>query len=387
MDSDKKKIVIVGPAYPYRGGQALVEAHLFDYLTKANYDCHTITFSLLYPAIFFPGKTQTDTSKMIFFEHADRITRIINSINPFSWIKAAWHIRKIKPHAIIFVWWMAFFGPAYGTIAYLSKKLTKAKIIFLVENFISHENRWFDKISNFLTLRLADHFICQSDYTFNQLTDFFKTTSVHKVTLPIYDCFNLNRYNKKTAKQKLSINSTNVVLYFGLIRPYKGLDILIRAFPRVLEKYPDTTLLIVGECYDDENKYLDLIKQNNIQNRTKTVFEYVPNEALEPYFKAADLSCLPYKSGTQSGIAMVSYGFRVPVVVTDVGGLAETIIHNKTGLTTPPNQTEELAKGVNQLLELRGTVNFEKNISDYIEELGYKKLQEIFTGIINEELK
>ena len=385
MNTDKKKIVIVGPAFPYRGGQALVEGHLFHYLTQAGFDCFTITFTLLYPSIFFPGKTQTETSKKIFFEHTDRIKRIINSINPFTWIKAAWAIKKIKPHAVIFVWWMPFFGPAYSTIAFLSKKLSKSKIVFLVENFISHENRWFDKISFFFTLRLADHFICQSKYIYNQLKKFFPAKPIHSVTLPTYDCFNLRRFNKESAKKELGIKTNNVILYFGLIRPYKGLDILIQAFPKVLDKYPNTTLLIVGECYEDEEKYNDLIKSHNIENHTQKVFKYVANEELEPYFKAADLCCLPYKSGTQSGISMVAYGFRIPVVVTNVGGIAETIIPNKTGLIVEPNQPEKLAEGVNQLLELRDSVDFEKNISNYIDELGYKKLHEIFDRIINKK--
>ena len=342
MNTNKKKIVIVGPAYPYRGGQALVEGHLFHYLTQAGFDCNTITFTLLYPSIFFPGKTQTETSKKIFFEHADRIKRIINSINPFTWIKAAWTIRKIKPHAVIFIWWMPFFGPAYSTIAFLSKKFSKSKIVFLVENFISHENRWFDKISIFFTLRLADHFICQSKYIYNQLKNFFLAKPIHSVTLPTYDCFNLRRFNKKSAKKELGINTNNVILYFGLIRPYKGLDILIQAFPKVLDKYPDTTLLIVGECYENEEKYNDLIKSQNIQNHTTIVFEYVANEELEPYFKAADLCCLPYKSGTQSGISMVSYGFRIPVVATDVGGIPETVTHGVNGYLFHPGDQKML---------------------------------------------
>jgi len=380
----KQRIVIISPAYPYRGGQALVEAHLFQYLTQAGYDCHTITFTLLYPSIFFPGTTQSETSGMIFFEHSSRIKRVINSINPFTWIKAAWIINKIKPHAMVLIWWMPFFGPAYSSIALLSKKFTRSRIVFLVENFISHENRWFDRFFTRFTLRLADHFICFSKYIGQQLEQYFDDKSIHRMTLPIYDCYNLNRFNKESSRKILGINTSNVVLFFGFVRPYKGLDILIQAFPLVLSKYPDTTLLIVGEYYEDEQKYIDLVKDHGIENRSIMISKYIPNEELECYFKAADLSCLPYKSGTQSGIAMISYGFHVPVVVTDVGGIAELVVPDKTGVIAPPNQPEKIADGIIRVLELRNSTDFEKNIVDYIADVGYKNLKRIFNQITGE---
>src|SRR5688572_1939249 len=163
-----KRIVLVGPAYPYRGGQALVEAYVFNTLTQMGYDCHTVSYSLLYPSILFPGTTQFDDSKLIPFEHTSRIRRLINSVNPLTWYKAAREITKLNPDGVIFVWWMPFFGPALGTIARLLKK--KTKIIFLVENYVSHEKRWFDRFYTKKTLKHAHAFISESGYVTSQVT-------------------------------------------------------------------------------------------------------------------------------------------------------------------------------------------------------------------------
>ncbi len=379
----KKKIVIVGPAYPYRGGQALVEAHLYDTLTKLGYDCETISFTLLYPKIFFPGKTQFDESKSVFFNHNEKIHRIINSINPFTWFRAVKKIKSLAPDNVIFVWWMPFFGPAYGTIAYLVKKLTKAKITFLVENYISHENRWFDKFFSKITLNQSDFYICQSNFVKNQIAA-VHSNPIFKTTLSVFDCYNLGKFNKTSAREFLNIPATDkVVMFFGLIRRYKGLDKLIQAYPLIKENYPNLTLLIVGECYEDIDYYEDIIDTVGARNKTILINQFVANESIEPYFKAADVVCLPYNSASQSGILMMAYGFNTPVIVNNVGGLPELVVEGKTGAVISDNSPQSISEGVSRIYEYDSKENIEDNIRNLNKKLGYINLEEM----MNEMLK
>jgi len=381
---NQKKIILVGPAYPYRGGQALVESYLYKTINDIGYDVFTVSYSLLYPSIFFPGTTQFDESKIIPFEHKNKIKRIINSINPLSWFKTYRFIKNKNPDVVIFVWWMPFFGPALGTIAKLLKKHSKdIQITFLVENYISHENRWFDSFLTKKTLRCADSFICQSEFIKKQISKDFHNIPIHKTTLSIYDCYNLNRYNKQTARNFLNINSQNVILFFGLIRSYKGLNKLIETFAHIIKEKPDTILLIVGESYEDIVKYQDIIKEHNLQEKIMLVNKFIPNEDVEPYFKSADVVVLPYYSGTQSGILMMSYGFEIPVVATNVGGIAELIIDNKTGIVVNNNEIECLFPAIKQILDTKDTIPYSEEIRNFTHNLGYVNMQNILEKIIN----
>ncbi len=376
------KITIVSPAYPYRGGQALVEAHLYHTLTQNGFDCHTVTFSLLYPSIFFPGKTQYERSNFIPYPHQDKIVRLINSINPISWWKTAQYIAKQGSDAVIFVWWMPFFGPAYWTIIQLLRQWTNTKILFLVENYISHEHRWFDKFFSKQTLRLADAFICESSFVENALKTHHPTIPVFRTTLELYDCYDLGKYTKESARKALGIPLDKpVILYFGLIRPYKGVDRLIQAFPLIKEKIADCQLLIVGECYEPLEKYQRLIESLPVKEGLYFMEGYVANEEMEKYFKAADIVCLPYYHATQSGVLMVAYAFKKPVVVTKVGGLPELVVPNKTGKIIPDNAPEHIAKACCELLQ-EDLENYAQHISQLSETLGYKRLPELIRSFL-----
>ncbi len=379
----KKKIVLVSPAFPYRGGQALVEAYLFHTLSGLGYDCHTVSFTSLYPKAFFPGKTQYEESGFVAFPHADRIERRIHSLNPLSWIRTAFRIAAMKPDGVVFVWWMPFFGPAYWSIIRMLRMLAKTRIVFLMENYVSHENRWFDKLSAFLTVRLADAFICQSLFVRRQLTDAFAKKPVYQTTLSIYDCYDLKAYDEAGARRHLKLGDGPVILFFGLIRPYKGLDRLIRAFPRILSGHPGATLLVAGECYEPFEKYEALIRETGVPERISLHLKYIPNEAVEPYFKAADVVCLPYYSATQSGIVMLAYGFRKPVVVTDTGGLAELVREGKTGTVIADNDPGRIAEGVGRILD-GDAAAYRDAIQAFVDELGYRNLEAAFGEILSE---
>jgi glycosyltransferase involved in cell wall biosynthesis len=382
QEKDKKKIIIISPAYPYRGGQALVEAYLHKTITELDYSSSTISYKLLYPKMFFPGKTQFDSSKTIPFEHNDKIKRIINSVNPFSWIKAFKEIKKEKPDAIIIVWWMFFFAPCLSTISFFVKHFMKGtKICFLAENYISHENHFYERFFVKHTFHYANSFICESHYIYEEIKKDFPTKPIFETTLSIYDCYNLNRYDKDSAREFLNIKTNNVILFFGLIRPYKGLDKLLESFQSLLKDKPDTTLLIVGECYEDINKYKKIIQDLNISNNIIMENHFIANEDVEPYFKATDAVIMPYYSATQSGILMMAYGFLVPVVATNVGGIAELIKNNETGLLIKDNNKENLLPAINKILETKQTINYSDNISTFTHNLGYKNLNNILLEI------
>lgn len=380
--TDKHKVVIIGPAYPYRGGQTIVEANVYNSLTQAGYDCHTISFSLLYPKMFFPGTTQFDQSANIQYPHTERTYRIINSINPFSWITAYRKIKQLKAHTVIFIWWMPFFGPCYSTICWLLKRFSRTKTLFLIENFISHEKRWFDLFMTRCTLKFSDGFITHSKHIKDEASSFFPNKKIEYTTLPAFDFFDLQRYSQSESRDLLGINQKKVVLFFGLIRKYKGLDQLIRAFKILTQEDDDIMLLAVGECYEDISFYEKIIEENGLKTKIKLVNKFIANEDVEPYFKAADLVCLPYYHGTQSGILMMAYGFRKPVIVTNVGGVAELVSNDKTGQVIEDNEPKKIAAAIQKVMEQRSSVDYDKNISSLAETLGYKGFADLFKDLI-----
>lgn len=377
-----RKIVIVGPAYPYRGGQSLVEAHLFDSLERQGYDCTTISFRLLYPTILFPGTTQYDNSTTLFYAHRKKIKRVINSINPISWQKTIRVIKEIDPVITLFVWWTPYLGPAYSWIARGIRKQTGSKVGFLTENYISHEQKWFDHFLSKKTLEHADFFITHSKHIKSRIEEYQSIRPVYATTLPVFSCFNLNQWNKQSAKEHLGLTKDKVILYFGLVRPYKALGRLIEAMKHLGEEFSEVELLVAGEFYDSKTKYLDLIDSSPEPSRITVVDKFISNEEVELYFKAADVVCLPYRSGTQSGIQMMAYGFGVPVVVTDVGGLAECVVEGKTGTIVPESEPKLIAEGIERVLTNKTGENFPHNIEQHAKELGYHNISQIIDDVL-----
>lgn len=375
-----KKIVVVAPAYPYRGGQALDEAYLYHIITSLGMDYACVSYTLLYPSMFFPGKTQYDDSKVIPFEHNDKIHRVISSVNPFTWWKAYKRIKKENPDMVIFLWWMFFFAPCLWSIARLLRiGAKKTKLFFLVDNYISHENHIWERVFVKTALRTAHSFIAPSQFIAKEIQKDFPDKEICITTLSIYDCYNLNRYNKTSAREFLNITSKEVILFFGLIRPYKGLMKLIDAFPQIKQERKDIKLLIVGECYGDINEYADRIKSLGLENDVILVNKFVANEDIEPYFVASDAVVLPYESATQSGIVMTAYAFRKPVVVTDVGGIKEEVLQGKTGIVISSNSKENILQGVNTVLDNAEAEDYSQNIENFLDTFGNQKLKEFLS--------
>ncbi len=342
------RVAIVGPAYPLRGGNALFVAHLVDSLSS-DHDVYVVSYSRLYPSLLFPGKTQMNLSRNPVKTTASR--QHVDSISPASWVRAArWMAVPVRrPALVIFTWWNPFFGPALGVIARLVKRWTGAGIVFVAENVVSHENRFVDRFLTRFALSSADYFLVLSGVVASRIQSLFPGVPMRQAALPIYDCYRDEHTEsgwgeRASLKEELHIERP-VVLFFGYVREYKGLKYLLEAMPAVFKKV-DVELLIVGEFYDDRDRYERLIDSLRIRERVTVVAEHVPDGDVGRYFGAADLVVLPYVSATQSGITQIAFAFGLPVVSTNVGGLPEVVADGKTGYIVNPRDPEALAQAI-----------------------------------------
>lgn len=354
------KIIIIGTAYPLRGGIAHFNALLANHLQK-RHEVETITFKRQYPKLLFPGKTQEETG-----EHSEinPAPELIDSINPLNWFSVAKKISKHKPDLLIFKYWMPFFGPCFGTIAKRVKKHTGAKVLYICDNIIPHEHRLGDIAFTKYAFRQADYFIVQSDAVEKDLLHHFPDSIYRKVPHPVYENFGCS-IPKNQAREALGIFKKKVILYFGYVRKYKGLMVLIEAMKEIKDRgmmAEEILLLAVGEFYDDEAKYRQKVKDLDLGSCIQFVSDYVPNEQVANYFSAADVVVLPYLSATQSGIVQIAYNFQKSVIATNVGGLAEVILDGKTGFIVPPGDPVAIANAIQRFYNEKRENEFSKNV-------------------------
>lgn len=328
-------IVLLGTAYPFRGGLATFNERLARQLQAEGHTVEVITFTLQYPSFLFPGKTQYSTEKA----PADlRISQQVHSCNPFNWIKVGRRIRKMQPDMLITCYWMAFFAPCYGMIQRIVQRNGKTRCIALVHNMIPHEPSILDKLFAPFFVRHTDGFVALSESVVQDINRFDhgtkpKTSYPH----PIYDHYG-KQMSKEEACQALHLNPENqYMLFFGLVRAYKGLDLLLDAFGKVKDQLPNLQLIIAGEFYEDEDKYRAQIANNGLTDRVIIKNEFIADADLRKYFGAADLIVQPYKSATQSGVTQVAFHFEKPMLVTNVGGLGEIVHDHKMGYAVEPN--------------------------------------------------
>ncbi|MFA6598601.1 MAG: glycosyltransferase [Ignavibacteriaceae bacterium] len=381
----KKKIVIIGPAFPYRGGNSLFITHLNDKLAE-QFDVTILNYTLLYPSLLFPGTTQFDKSGITFQPAASE--RIVNSISPFSWLKTAKRIKDINPDLVVFDWWHPFFSFCHFSISFLLRKKFRKKILFITENFISHEGHLIDRLLTKIGLANASSFLSLSEKVEKDLADVSNTRKVYRSELPVYDCYDLPASTaKKSISQKKDFSFSEddfVLLFFGYIRKYKGLDILIKAMPLLIKKIPHIKLLVVGESYDEFSFYEKLVSELHLTSYIKMENRFVANEEVGKYYSVCDLVILPYRSATQSGILNVAYGFGKPVLVTNVGGLAEFVDDKKTGIIVEPESPAAIADGIMEFHSLQKTVTFSKNIEERISHNQFSSIAQLFDKIISD---
>ena len=328
------KVVILGTAWPFRGGLATFNERLAKQFVSEGHEVEVWTFTLQYPSFLFPGKTQYTT------EPAPEdliIRRELNSCNPFNWLRVGRAIRKASPDLLICCYWMSFFAPAYGLVSRMAQRNGKTKCIALVHNMIPHEPSILDKLFAPYFVKSQNGFVALSDSVVGDIDRLDKigkpkTFSPH----PIYDHYG-ERMTKTEACKALNLPSEkDYMLFFGLVRAYKGLDLLIEAFGQVKDQLPDVQLIIAGEFYEDEEKYRAQIANLGLTERVIVRNEFIPDGDLRKYFGAADLIVQPYKTATQSGVTQVAFHFEKPMLVTNVGGLGEIVHDHKMGYACEP---------------------------------------------------
>lgn len=325
------RVTILSTAFPYRGGIAVFTERLARAFQKAGDLVNISTFSLQYPNFLFPGESQYSTSARP--DNLD-IRSEVNSINPFNWLRIGMKIKRQKPDILILKYWIPFMAPCFGTISRIVRSNKYTKVIVIIDNLIPHEKRFGDNLLNTYFVNSVDAFIAMSESVYNDLNKL----DVHKKKFlgvhPLYDNFGKIK-SKSEAKKSLNlIESTNYMLFFGIIRKYKGLDLLLEAFADKRLQDQNLKLIIAGEFYEDEKPYFDLIEQYNLLDSIVLATNFIPNNDVADYFCAADIIVQPYKNATQSGVTQIAYHFEKPMLVTNVGGLAEIVPHNKVGYVT-----------------------------------------------------
>ena len=327
------KIFIIGPAFPLRGGPAQFNENLCLELNKEGHDAQIISYKLQYPNFLFPGSSQFDKSGSAPL--GIKIHTILNTINPFNWLMVARFIRKQKPDFILFRYWLPFFGPCLGTIGKLVKSHTK--VLALTDNIIPHEKRIGDHVFTKYFVKNCDGFIAMSKVVLNDLSIFTQNLNKAYSPHPMYENYG-DAISIDLARKKLNLNPHDkIILFFGLIRHYKGLDILLEALAAPEIKNQGVKLLIAGEFYDDKNFYLQLIKKLNIQDCEIVHDKFIPNDEVRDYFCASNLVAQTYRNATNSGVTMVGYFYEKPMLVTNVGGLSEIVPNEVCGYVVENN--------------------------------------------------
>ena len=327
------KIFIIGPAFPLRGGPAQFNENLCLELNKEGHDAQIISYKLQYPNFLFPGSSQFEKSGSAPL--GIKIHTILNTINPFNWLMVARFIRKQKPDFILFRYWLPFFGPCLGTIGKLVKSHTK--VLALTDNIIPHEKRIGDHIFTKYFVKNCDGFIAMSKVVLNDLSIFTQNLNKAYSPHPMYENYG-DLISIDLARKKLNLNPHDkIILFFGLIRHYKGLDILLEALAAPEIKNQGIKLLIAGEFYDDKNFYLQLIKKLNLQDCVIVHDKFIPNDEVRDYFCASNLVAQTYRNATNSGVTMVGYFYEKPMLVTNVGGLSEIVPNEVCGYVVENN--------------------------------------------------
>lgn len=358
-----RRVTIVGPAHPLRGGgMATFNERLAYAFQEAGDEVEIVTFSLQYPSFLFPGKSQYTSEPA---PAGLRIKVMINSVNPLSWWRTGRYIARQKPDIVIIRYWLPFMGPALGTIARLIRKNKYSRIIAITDNVVPHEKRPGDVPFTKYFLGACDGFVTMSRAVQADLKEFEPHKPSAYLPHPLYDNFGVSE-TKEAACTALNLDPKyTYLLFFGFIRAYKGLDLLLQAIddPQ-LKAFTNLKLIIAGEFYEDASPYLEQINRLKLADKLILRTDFIPNAEVRHYFCAADLVVQPYKHATQSGVTQVAYHFNKPMVVTNVGGLSELVPHGEVGYVVAP-QPEAIAKAIAQFYTSDTASLFADNIKRY----------------------
>jgi glycosyltransferase involved in cell wall biosynthesis len=367
------RVVIIGPAHPLRGGLATFDHRLAKEFINTGNDCSIYSFSLQYPSFLFPGKTQyTD-------EPAPKgitIYSVINSVNPLNWARTGNRLKKERPDIIVVRYWLPFMGPALGTILRRVRKNKHTRIVCIADNVIPHEKRFGDKPFTKYFLKSCDAFVTMSEKVMSDLRQFEKIKPVELVHHPLYDAFG-DIMPKAEARKKLGLpEDEKLILFFGFIRKYKGLDLLFEAMSHL--KDSGIKLLVAGEFYEDEKSYHEQIKKLGIDDQLLLRTDFIPDGEVKYYLSATDAVIQPYRAATQSGVTPLAYHFEKPMIVTNVGGLPALVPDGKAGLVVSP-EAKAIAEGILKFYQLGENY--------FIPHLRTEKLKYSWSNLVNTIMK
>jgi len=340
--SDKPTIVFLGPSYPYRGGIASFTERLAREFQLSGFRCLLYTFSLQYPSFLFPGKTQYSNEVKPNDLH---ITEAVNTINPLNWLKVGKELKRLAPDFIIVRYWLPFMAPAFGTILRIVRKNKHTKVICIADNIIPHEKRMGDKILTSYFNQAVDGYIAMSTQVETDIAKLGIKKPVQLLHHPLFDHFG-DPVERMLARKELGIDHQGgLLLFFGFIRQYKGLDLLLEAMADQRIKESGYKLVIAGEFYEDPAKYTNLIRSYQLEDQVFLFNEFIPEHKISYFFSAADVLVQPYRHATQSGVTPLSMHFELPMIVTDAGGLKEMVIDKVSGLIVKKDSVS-IANGI-----------------------------------------
>lgn len=353
-----KKCIIIAPAYPLRGGIASSTERLAYELESHGYEVTIYTFSLQYPGILFPGKTQFSEDPP---PERLNIKIKLNSVNPFNWWQVGREISRLQPDIVITRFWLAFMAPSLGTVLRLIKQNKHSKSIAIVDNIIPHERHFGDRALARFFVNSVDAFVVLSRAVGEQIRQFSATKPLSYIPHPNYDNYG-EKVSRAQALEFLKLApDCKYLLFFGFIRDYKGLDLLIKALNDDRIRKLPLKLIVAGEFYADESKYRELLRSENVENLVILKTEFIPNEEVKYYFCATDLVVQPYKSATQSGISQLAFFYEKPMLATNVGGLPEIIDHEKSGYIVDVNP-KAIADAIVDFFQNNRAESFEKAV-------------------------
>ena len=339
-----RRLALLGPLHPWRGGLAQYLQLLGEAL-ESHAEVRAVTFTRQYPEFLFPGTSQLDPA-------APRprypTEALLDSIGPWSWRRTAAHLERFAPGVVVLKWWMPFFGPSFASsVGPLRRRGTR--VVLVCDNLVAHEPRFFDAAFSAWMMRNSDGYLVMSDAVERDLDRLKPGAPRRRVAHPFYAQFDQGRHTRESARASLGLQG-DVALFFGYVRHYKGLDTLLRAWPKVRARRPGATLVVAGEFYEKAEPYHELARAAG-EGAVRMVDRYIPDDEVEALFRATDVTVLPYRDATQSGVTHVSYALGAPVIATRVGGIAETVREGETGLTCAPEDPDALADTIVRYFE------------------------------------
>lgn len=375
------KIVILGTAHPYRGGLAAMNERLARELINQGHEVTIYNFILQYPGFLFPGKTQYTDEKA---PEGLTIVRRVNSVNPLNWWRVGRELKIKRPDLLIIKFWIPFMGPALGTIARLVRRNKHTRVICIADNMIPHEKRIGDRVFTKYFTKGVNGYIAMSHEVYDDIGKLVDRPNRRFTPHPVYDHYG-EVISREQALQDLQLDANfRYLLFFGFIRDYKGLDLLLQAMADSRLESRNIRLIVAGEFYANAEVYLDQIRRLNLKDRVVMHTDYIPNEQINRYFCAADLIVQPYKTATQSGVTQIGYHFNKAMLVTDVGGLGEIIADKRSGYVVSPDPAS-ITEAILDFYDNRRQAAFEQETERLKQQFSWGRMVEVLMELYRSE--